>query len=915
MKGVLGAIGFFIFITGCVFISNERQRKPLLPFYLNASPKDLAQYNYYEQRHAFSGNWREIEERNRQNKLKSVQDTFLGSWYELGSINQAGRIHTVDFDELENSIYAASSGGHIWKLNLSNNEWSVVNDFRRIDKMVFLKVVNLGAEKYVFAASGTLGSSVFYYSRDSGVNFNRAEGLEALAFSGYIKKAVYTEMNNLPVFYLLAETQLNSTVQTEIFLSKDTGRTFRSIWADLSPAGNWDITGGKLNKGEVVLGGRSKVTIIDTAGVENLLGNVQLQRLGNVLVSAYRTENFVVPYLAVYNETTTDFYAKDFSGWILKSYINDVPFMVNSFCVSMSHSNTLYFGGVNSFISEDGGLSWTKVSDWSDYYGQEETKFHADIPAIMSFIHNSQEFNIIATDGGIYMADYGLKNITNLSLENLNISQYYSVLSSGIDSRKILAGSQDQGLQLSDSLQLKSLNRFNQVLSGDYGHLVSADNSEHYWVVYPGFAAYSENLDVRYNWQNTSALWLPPAAQSYSKPECAYLAGTDQDGNARLYQLCFNGKSIESSMLSFSFSSNTNEQIGAIQVSPFDDKYLYVLTTQGRFFYSFDGGESWQQTKNFTGPKSHYFYGSDIACSKLQAGNIFISGSAYEQGLYPVYLSQDTGKTFAQLGTDLPPTLINAVALNNDENILFAAGEAGAYAYFFNDSAWINISDSAAPDVPYWDVEFVPQINTARFATYGRGIWDYVLRSDIQQFPPVLKKIIPDILVNNLDTSFSIELDSFFVASDNNSLIYSAYIQDTALADIGLINNKELVINPKSKGISKISVTAYNISGLRRSDNFYLNTDYSNEIHIYEKDPILLYPNPVRSVLHIAGLDINSVYEVQIINLSGLVVARFRILHQNDYSLDCNFIPHGTYLLKISNAKTQQIQTIKWVKR
>ena len=34
-----------------------------------------------------------------------------------------------------------------------------------------------------------------------------------------------------------------------------------------------------------------------------------------------------------------------------------------------------------------------------------------------------------------------------------------------------------------------------------------------------------------------------------------------------------------------------------------------------------------------------------------------------------------------------------------------------------------------APEQEYWDVDFVDAQNTARFSTYGRGIWDFVLAS------------------------------------------------------------------------------------------------------------------------------------------------------------------------------------------
>ena len=36
----------------------------------------------------------------------------------------------------------------------------------------------------------------------------------------------------------------------------------------------------------------------------------------------------------------------------------------------------------------------------------------------------------------------------------------------------------------------------------------------------------------------------------------------------------------------------------------------------------------------------------------------------------------------------------------------------------------------SAPDQTYWSVEYIDEINTARFGTYGRGIWDFVIDDD-----------------------------------------------------------------------------------------------------------------------------------------------------------------------------------------
>jgi len=60
-----------------------------------------------------------------------------------------------------------------------------------------------------------------------------------------------------------------------------------------------------------------------------------------------------------------------------------------------------------------------------------------------------------------------------------------------------------------------------------------------------------------------------------------------------------------------------------------------------------------------------------------------------------------------------------------DESMIFAATEVGPYAYSFDDGHWEDISADNAPDQTYWTVDYIHEIHTVRFGTYGRGIWDY----------------------------------------------------------------------------------------------------------------------------------------------------------------------------------------------
>ena len=79
------------------------------------------------------------------------------------------------------------------------------------------------------------------------------------------------------------------------------------------------------------------------------------------------------------------------------------------------------------------------------------------------------------------------------------------------------------------------------------------------------------------------------------------------------------------------------------------------------------------------------------------------------------------------MNNGLPSTLVFQLAGTPNDIILFAATEIGPYAYSRNENEWFLLSGISAPDQTYWTVDYIPEINTARFGTYGRGIWDFVL--------------------------------------------------------------------------------------------------------------------------------------------------------------------------------------------
>jgi hypothetical protein len=156
---------------------------------------------------------------------------------------------------------------------------------------------------------------------------------------------------------------------------------------------------------------------------------------------------------------------------------------------------------------------------------------------------------------------------------------------------------------------------------------------------------------------------------------------------------------------------------------------LFVGTSNGKFYRSTNGGSTWNQATGFTGPSGFWLYGSSILASTQDEDLVWFAGSGYSNP--PVWKSTDGGQTFTDMSDGLPATLVQEIAANTNETLLFAATEVGPYLYIACKNKWYPLTGTTTPLQQYYSVEYVPGENIVRFATYGRGIWDF----DIETAP------------------------------------------------------------------------------------------------------------------------------------------------------------------------------------
>lgn len=622
----------------------------------------------------------------------------LGSWTERGSENQAGRMHVAAWALDGSALYAGSSKGGVWKRQ--GETWTPIGDNLYGGAHWLAILEPRGEVNRVVAA--TDGGAV-HVSDDDGVTWTRASGLSGV---WDIRRLAVTTEGDETLFVIGGD---GWPLHYELYRSTDGGESFSSIqdlgtyagdlWAPrtggdtvwwIGPDGLSSSSDGGDSWTPPVATGLGE-TRAELAGSE--AGRLWLATGGSRL---YKSDNEGTSWTHTAN-------LSDYWGELTASIV-DV--------------DTVAYGGVE-FYRTTNGSNFNKMNSWGAYYDDPADKLHADIMGIDAVIEEGHEVWYIGTDGGLYESRDGLGSVDNLSLSGLRVSQYYTTHTSKV-SGGIAAGAQDQGYQWSAATTGGSED-FDQLISGDYAHLVSGDGSHEYvYSVYPGFVLvqYGED-DPQLSYADyppgVAASWLPPLAGDPLDNSSFFFCGD------RLYHFELGSSGWSPTRWSDEdFASGQANYLSALAFSPLDPQLAWALNDAGKAFWSTDRGVTWDKAATLN--DAHYFYGHALVASGLDADVVYAGGSGYDGPA--VYRTLDGGRTWEGWDDGLPDTQVYGLAEGADGRV-YAATETAAYMRSPNADSWTDITSDQAPITTYWSVEAVDEGQILRFGTYGRGIWDF----------------------------------------------------------------------------------------------------------------------------------------------------------------------------------------------
>ncbi len=670
----------------------------------------------------------------KQKITKIIPQTKTLNWQNIPS-NMGGRTRALMWDPNDpqgKKVWAGSVTGGLWYNNDitdSLSQWVSVSDFW--DNLSISAIVaDPNNPQTFYVGTGEAQTAIFIYRESSGRGSgiwktidggNTFTHLDSTTNFAYVTDLVVRDENGNSVIYagVMSGTyhgEVHQAIPTDgLYRSSDGGITWNQVLpnipsetvpyavSDIEIAANGRIfVGTSANLNGV---GASTILYSDlgTAGSWTVFSNyntsIPLDPIYNIpgriiLASAPSDSNIVYALIAAGTLTqTSEGFGTYIGKYILKttnggnswtempippdnSYGNwaTIPWHAMDAAVDPNNPNRIFIGGLDLYLSENGGNSWNQVSDWVlMYYGGGPNYVHADQHKALFKPGSSSEI-IFGCDGGVFYSNNA--NVSTPVFRERNY--YYSTLQFYTcaigQNTDYLGGAQDNGTLL---YQGQPLYHANDMYSGGDGAFCFFDPDENIVIT-----SYYDNQYYAFYNSNYNAI------NSYY---CGlFVNPVDYDGiNNVLYA---NAMDVQ---------GNYQDQLVRITGLPDNDNGIFLdLNTGSTVPYS-----------NITlSPNT-----PDVLFIGTQAGRLF------------KVTNISTTPIATEIGSNLFPTAnISGIAVgSNDNTLLISFSNYGVQKIWQTTDGGTNWIDKTGnlPDIPVRWVIFHPQNNEQAMIATELGVW------------------------------------------------------------------------------------------------------------------------------------------------------------------------------------------------
>ncbi len=509
--------------------------------------------------------------------------------------------------------------------------------------------------------------------------------------------------------------------------------------------------------------------------------------------------------------------------------------------VDPNNSDKIYTYGVPIITSDDGGKTFYRI-------GKENV--HADHHDL--WINPNKSGHLInGNDGGVNITyDDGKNWIKNNSTE---VGQFYAINVDYDKPYNVYGGLQDNGVWKGphNSTENKRWNMngkypWEMIMGGD-GMEVQIDTRDSN-IVYTGFQFgfyYRLELDsgkrksikpvhelgespYRFNWQ--TPIMLSPHNQDVIYFGTNHLHKSNDKGDN--WQLT--SKDLTNGGKKGNVPYGT---ITTISESPLVKDLLYVGSDDGLIHISKNGGKTW---KNISQNLPQDMWVSKVYASSHNEKVIYVSLNGYRWDNFSPYLykSENYGKTWTSLSSNLPDSPINVVIEDNiNKNILYVGNDHGVYVSLDSGINWEPFS-SGLTSAAVHDLVIQKDENHLLVGTHGRSIYlteiekiqglsDEILKSSLYIYP--LKSI-------KKSTSWGVKR-SIWSESYNPNLELTIFSSSKKEYQLSIVDSKgNTIYNVSDKLDRGLNFIDYNLKRNQNNNNDFLDKGSYKVLIITDKD-------------------------------------------------------------------------------
>ncbi|MHB2150302.1 WD40/YVTN/BNR-like repeat-containing protein [Calditrichota bacterium LG25] len=411
--------------------------------------------------------------------------------------------------------------------------------------------------------------------------------------------------------------------------------------------------------------------------------------------------------------------------------------------VSPTDVNRIYILGVPLLLSEDGGQT---------FHSLNHENVHVDHHALWIDPQNAQHL-IAGNDGGINISfDNGR---TWFKANHPPVGQFYTVAVDMAKPYNVYGGMQDNGVWVGPSTNRESRAwqqsghyAFRSIMGGD-GMQIEIDTRDNE-TVYTGyqFGNYFRidrqrgkpkritpkhklgERPLRFNWQT-------PIHLSVHNQDILYM------GAQRVYRSMDRGEHWTPISGDLTLGGRKGDvpygTLTTIDESPLKFGLIYVGSDDGLIHVTQDGGAHWQRISD--GLPQNYWV-SRVVASEHKESRCFAALNGYRWDNFGalLYRSEDFGKTWKQIGLDLPPEAINVVKEDPfNENLVYVGTDHGLYVSLDGGDHFMAFAKGLV-DAPVHDLVVHPREHDLVVGTHGRSIFIGNMREVAQLTPEVLAR-------------------------------------------------------------------------------------------------------------------------------------------------------------------------------